>query len=256
MSIKIYDGHRFVPSETIPVAELFNTTRKALDPVRDTLDMTALAETAAFAFDRTYRHNPDQADGQDFLAEAWEKMTEEADKGYNLSNSFSMRVGANLYDPEDHYIYVAVSASHNTLTKTFENTHPYLQEYGYWNSSDRPEHLTEEDWAERRSNWDWLISQPDPNLVTEHWTLRSTSHPDPSLAAKPDQIVRYQPSIHRRARRLALDDRTQGCNFEEAVRVISQSLDDPNLSIETHKHAAQLERLTTANLTGKTKAAV
>lgn len=31
---------------------------------------------------------------------------------------------------------------------------PFIQDYSYWNNSDKPEHLTGKEWKERRKNWD------------------------------------------------------------------------------------------------------
>lgn len=36
---------------------------------------------------------------------------------------------------------------------------PYIKEYGYWNNTDKPDELTEEEWDERRSDWNEVLDR-------------------------------------------------------------------------------------------------
>lgn len=36
---------------------------------------------------------------------------------------------------------------------------PYIKEYGYWNNTDKPDELTEEEWDQRRSDWNEILDR-------------------------------------------------------------------------------------------------
>ena len=36
---------------------------------------------------------------------------------------------------------------------------PYIKEYGYWNNTDKPDELTEEEWDQRRSDWNEVLDR-------------------------------------------------------------------------------------------------
>lgn len=43
-------------------------------------------------------------------------------------------------------------------------TQPTVSEYGYWNNSDHPEHVTETEWEYRRKTWDRVVGNNPPAM--------------------------------------------------------------------------------------------
>jgi len=71
--------------------------------------------------------------------------------------------------PRGKYCYI-VPVFPGTNRDTEMKYPPYVEEYGYWNNTDRPENLTNRQWETRRKNWDCCIDPPD-------WDMRMTIEP-------------------------------------------------------------------------------
>lgn len=119
-------------------------------------------------------------------------------------NRFELAFGR---DPLTGRYGVLRFADEATLIDAFEAM-PEVEAYGYWNSSDRPDGVTEGEWDERRAFWDRVLpgfSTPVEVMLT--WSLRGTYHPGILRLAsdRSPLILEELPDLDRRARRVAQD---------------------------------------------------
>jgi hypothetical protein len=73
-------------------------------------------------------------------------------------STFDIKVGVNVFEDETHYYLIPYPGSgifRDCLD--FLKDFPGLEGYAYWNNSDHPESITDEQWAERGKTWDPII---------------------------------------------------------------------------------------------------
>lgn len=108
-----------------------------------------------------------------------------------------------------------------------------LEDYSYWNGTEGPEDIPEDDWDARRDVWDRLLpgwghigdNMAVQHLDQDHWAINRFGSPEEYGAVEP-----YLPSIEDRARRLTTDfvfmdllKRTPG---SDRPSVLMETLDD------------------------------
>lgn len=82
---------------------------------------------------------------------------------------------------------------------------PGVEEYGYWNNTDRPGHCTEYDWTVRRQTWDRVIGNEPPALRGLTWEIDNNGRElrTPLLIGAADECAPYIPNRNERARAVA-----------------------------------------------------
>lgn len=203
MSTKLHSGYRLAAG-TDPFA-FIKSARAALDPVRDQLDarlvaqmVTTKIDAAALAGDLTQRRHPadvvlDWAREQKKLPDtSYEKDPNRLEVAFGL-DAVTNRYGA--------YLYCETAE----LTAAFEAL-PEVEEYGYWNNTDQPAGVTDEEWAERRRFWDHVM--PDDGVPVNtmlSWSLRPSADLGAMWMAsrKSPAIVEQVPTREERARQIA-----------------------------------------------------
>jgi hypothetical protein len=82
---------------------------------------------------------------------------------YILSKShyriFNFDCGVNLY-PQKRWIYALPYGGYYTF-ETFEPNGKNIEEYSYWNNSDKPDEISTRSWNTRAKNWDLALESPD-----------------------------------------------------------------------------------------------
>lgn len=75
-------------------------------------------------------------------------------------------------------------------------TVPGIREYGYWNNTDQPEELTEEEWAARGEAWELVLDGPYAVFCVKwqpcSWDDSSVAGPLPSLESRVQQLAREE----------------------------------------------------------------
>lgn len=113
---------------------------------------------------------------------------------HNLEVSF-------LQDERTENVFVMVYGSRESR-EHFRSVYSAF-EYSYWNNTDRPDELSEEEWADRSATWDRLVGYKSPKVSGLMMTVMEPYEIEPRLSyyenGKPFRI----PSMESRVRVLA-----------------------------------------------------
>lgn len=227
MSTKIDHGYRLTarPGEALNLFAFTRDLRDVLRPLWERAQLTALAEIATTYLDRTEHPTPamparqgepaseESVDGKVSakttmpLSEALREVTAAAKSirttgQRNPDLDFQCEVTF-LADPNHdpaHILYVLLFTERDDYTRAFEAM-PQVSEYAYWNHSDRPEHLTDEQWEERRITWDRVLGRATPATHGLSWKLAGTYD---GIMPTRDNLASHIPDIQWRAHKLAL----------------------------------------------------
>lgn len=123
---------------------------------------------------------------------------------------------------------------------------PYIQDYSYWNNTDKPDEVTDAEWEERELTWNRLL----PRVTTpaqRGYTVTCTY--DPSWSELLDNMSKYVPSNESRARTQAHTDamndhmkRHMPENPDERMSVIMKLYRDANEWTKTDDGIAFMEQ--------------
>lgn len=201
MSTKIHNGYRL--ADGINPFEFARRVRAVLDPIRDRADGALLANLFATAVDNHWVNGQAVPPVLAFTAfNDWEDRQSHLneDSRFHDPNGFEMCLGE---DPASGRILVRAYTQRTDMADAF-SAMPDVEPYSYWNNSDAPGHLTEEDWAEREAAWSRVL--PDYAAPAEHmlsFEHRTLANPDslmlctmgggaedPVLTRFPDRLTR------------------------------------------------------------------
>lgn len=160
MSTKIYTGFRFKTSNLREIHEHFLEWRKRIDTLTREAKHRYLAKHAvenidnAIAYGKPVPKNPLlEVDLEMNDAQAEIKKTGQR----NVSVDFDFEVSVM---PWGRKVYGIIFCEQSAWIDEFMSQ-PWVEEYGYWNNTDRPDHLTARQWERRRKTWNAILKQ-DP----------------------------------------------------------------------------------------------
>lgn len=236
MSTKIHHGYRLAAGTRL--WEFLTALRATLNPIRDRLDAALLAEDCAAIIDWAQfdlaRNTDETITDSGPVFQAW--LAYEARQGKLKSsdhrhdpNRFNMSIG---WDEPTRRHLLLVYSEQKALVEAF-TAMPAVEEYSYWDNSDRPGTQTRNSWDERGATWKRIMpigTVPADTMLT--FELR----PTPNVSAEVvgwgtgdrQMILDQMPTPQRRARvvlRHALINalRPQTLNagdFSELTRVV------------------------------------
>lgn len=214
MSTKLHHGYRL--AEGVDPFAFIVTVRAALDPVRDRADARILADRVVSILDKAAVHGPVEHAGHN-LAELMKSPLLAAFVAYEDEqaglkdtdrrhdpNRVELSIGL---DPQTGRHGVLLFAEEESLVAAFRAL-PEVEEYGYWNNSDRPGDVSATEWDERQAFWDRILPGYTPPVVAMlAWKLRGTYGGTMSglVANRSPMLLEELPSLDRRARRIAQD---------------------------------------------------
>lgn len=181
MSTKIYGGLRLVAGADL--WEFLQQLRREANVIRDRLDARLLAADAAMIVDRRRIGNPvpDEQPGGRTRSAIWRAVgrfkTDQDKLGKSDTGHDPHRLELSIgYDPVAgrHMLIMYCEA---TELRELVTGHPDVEEYGYWNNSDQPDGVTDQEWDERRQAWNRVlpgVGIPAESMLT--FTLRSLPH--------------------------------------------------------------------------------
>lgn len=173
MSIKIYNGFRlrvhnnFVHNHRTDVLDLKHLTRfiqsarTKMQAAAEHEALTLLAKQCAYMFDRqTIGLSTDHDDDSSIIATAFMDITKR-DQKVRLDNKrdpvYDFEVSATLHPLFDQGRMLGILFCENgaLYNRWFEldTDHVYVEEYMYFDNSDRPDRVTEQDWQQRADDW-------------------------------------------------------------------------------------------------------
>ena len=166
MSTKIYNGYRL--TEGADLWALVNRLRTQADIVRDELDQAALDKLSNAAF------KPGQTRKQTLYAalEVWEKLMAKLGENTYGHDPYRLEV-VFLHDDVTGLVLALLYCETPQLQEVWESQ-PEVEEYGYWDNTDWPEGMTEEEWNERGEAWDRALGWDAPVRRGLTFQLRPT----------------------------------------------------------------------------------
>lgn len=253
MSIKIFNGYRV--KTTDPDAFLTDA-ETVLAPVRDFLDARLYAKIVADLIDGRDLRGRDIP--EPVKATAWTRFLEEVNDGepgyvWNHPHSLDIDYG---YPPEnDEHLFVLLHAQCEEYRDRFESL-PGVEEFPYWNNTDGPDDLTDEEWDERGAAWEWLTNAHRISDVMSRWTYRPDPTPDYEHVLDSTVILAHLPSVDARARAIARDlvcsEHFAGeTNLFDRIGEVMEVLESPEVSERAQRVAPTLRTITAADLNGE-----
>jgi hypothetical protein len=229
VSTKLYNGYRIHGAErTTELYAFVAELRSALEPAYTDLAGHLLAKTATTFADAYLRgeemtlpipHRPGQPVSTHpyfdalFVLDA-QKRALDADSRRRPAWDLSASV-AILCDPDDTTIlYALFFCEQDVYREVFEGL-GQVESFGYWNNTDRPGDLTQEEWAARAVTWERVLAHyaSTPAQLGLTWELLGQTH-DIGLTWDPSWLEPYLPDKAARARQIA--ERQILVEFDEA----------------------------------------
>lgn len=216
MSTKIFNGYR-LSGAACPL-DVVSDLRARIRPVYRTLYLTVAAQLAATAADALLAGEPIEAAaaGTDsgwrhtltearspllfavaVLDQTWQRIraTGRRDAALDLQCEVVF-----LADPADRqHLYALLYAEAEPYRETFEDM-TGVTAWPYWNSTDRPDNITEAEWEHRRQVWDRVLGDDPPARRGLVWSLLGDFH---SVHPTAGEVLDYLPSRAARARAVA-----------------------------------------------------
>jgi len=173
MSIKIHHGYRL--AEDIDPFTFITAAREVLDPVRDGLDAALLATGAARLIDVADLSGKPRPESP--VAQSYADHLSDQDKlgparrGHD-PHRCELAFGR---DPFTGRHGVLLYADSPAMTEAFEALSD-VEEYGYWNNTDRPDGVSAAQWQDRSDFWGRTLPGHRPPVETTlSWSLRGTN---------------------------------------------------------------------------------
>ncbi len=229
MSIKIHHGFRLAAGTDVPTFQA--RLSEIMDRIRDGLDAALFAGLAVHDIDRKDMRG--EARPEHPLAEAYaewaeDQLTQNPLTVWHDPNSLDADFG---FDDVTGLTFVLFHCQEDAYRDAFLKMDE-VEEYGYWNSTEGPERLTEAEWAERREFWErTILRHSRVSDVTERWTLRedivTRTREIGLMAAGTEQLLLDNaPSPSQRARRLGQESYAGWLHREtgkDMLSVVNQS---------------------------------
>lgn len=124
-------------------------------------------------------------------------------------HSFDLDYGhAPTSNPTDksRWLYLLLHCQRDAYITLLQSL-PGVQEYDYSTASDnyKSRGISDTEWDQRRSDWQWLIDAPRINTVMDRFTYRPDPTPRMGYITNPDVVLDSLPTLRKRASTIALD---------------------------------------------------
>lgn len=162
MSTKIYGGRRVKAKNFSEFYEFLTELREKAKPVAEDLCRTVCARDMIAKIDKA-TYNDEPINLKDIRYDMWKEFDEakmeakqKGRKVEHLDFNMSMFVFINP-EVSTEYVYLYPIASYDREMLPVLDSIEGVEEYAYWNNTDKPEDLSEAEWEERELAWDLLL---------------------------------------------------------------------------------------------------
>lgn len=108
-----------------------------------------------------------------------------------------------LFIPQDDCILALFYAENREFTKCWKSFKE-VEDYSYWNQTDRPRKITVKDWQKRSDDWDKALGGDGYGIPGDYGFLYTLTSPD-IRTPRPEEIIKYIPSFNKRLDRVVHD---------------------------------------------------
>ncbi len=162
MSTKIYDGFKLKDIRSLDKA--FHAVRDMAEPIKEAAKQQCirfLIDAATFHYDRATVIG-ESLQGRSAYGTARTGIDDILMESAKQRRRCSYNVGFSVaVAPVGKCVIGTIFTDNRTLKKLFFE-HPLIEEYGYWNNTDRPDHVTGRQWATRRGHWNQVLEHGYP----------------------------------------------------------------------------------------------
>lgn len=165
MSTKIYNGYRLPNWSLKEITNFCKALKDTIDPIRIELYSKQLAKDVSLNIDR-YANGLSIIDLPKQFKDEEKFNTYHLDiaKDYALEQIRHIALNQNrnpAYDYEFSICFIPIKdkilallyTEHKELTEVWENCQ-HVEEYGYWNNEEQDDGISNEEWEQRRLDWD------------------------------------------------------------------------------------------------------
>lgn len=210
MSVKIYSGYK-LPKFTVDELHSFTmSARKIISPLAIELHNKALAQIAIEMIDHQFLRKKyfnidfqfnDKESVYNNLYYLWEAIKTKQQKGLRTPG-FDFHASFTIHPLPDKILCIFYSESRELEYKFAQLNN--IEYYGYWDNTDKPNEITNEQWEQREKNWEIFLNNfkaPSMNgMIAE-----LTNDCDFKLPRYSDIAEHSQP-INIRAKKYACDE--------------------------------------------------
>ncbi|MNR71416.1 hypothetical protein D3C71_20310 [compost metagenome] len=206
MSIKAYDGFRMVSKDFRQVLRDLEGVSVRIQQHNRARMARLLARLAVGQIDRGALKLPSEAEGTGAthsrgpLSAAFATMMDRQEKirvTRHRDPAVDFEVTFTLWHCRRLDNYIGVVAAESKEPRELLLASRVAREYGYWNNTDKPENLSDREWANRASAWgECLYDKSGPSFRIEV--------PEPGLPTV-DDVVQHLPTLEERVKAQAED---------------------------------------------------
>ncbi|MFF2053793.1 hypothetical protein ACFVU2_19470 [Leifsonia sp. NPDC058194] len=168
MSTKIYSGLRLADPET-SIYDAVKTVSRAIRASFAVVRLPLVAEQIVRIVDEGERGPENRLVFDDAEAQ-W--LREQNEIGTHHALNDPLRFSICFGEASDGRVLAVPFHMNAEYDKALAAT-GLFEEYGYWNNSDRPENLSNDQWRKRREDWDSVLDPDDTFGHLPHWELVS-----------------------------------------------------------------------------------
>lgn len=202
MSTKIYTGFKF-EGNLFYAHKMFMQMREELRGIVDTEYRKLFARHKACVYDRYVAGLEQKPSDVNF--NFWKEVSDRQQKSRT-----TMRADP-AFDFDFEVVLFPITASRllgiyyttQTVFSELLMSKNYIKEYGYWNNSDRPDHIGEREWAQREKDWDLALPDSCSIPSMNGMTVQLVEHTVPIF--RNGGLAGYFPSLEKRSRNIATE---------------------------------------------------
>lgn len=156
MSTKIYDGYRIKNLTEKEFIEKYEYLKNIVEKEAKISIQKEIAKIFYNALDNGYGRAEDDITVLDYVKEEIKEAIEDLEKGFRAPN-LDKDIGFSLKEYQgDLYLYLFSEDS--TITKLLLEKIENIEEFGYWNNTDKPDNVSEAHWEKRKKIWNTLLT--------------------------------------------------------------------------------------------------
>lgn len=204
MSTKIYNGFAFVTSSLELALDDLKKFQKELKPIAERMFGKVVLDLAIEKLDCQLLADQPEPPKRPFSS-AWFEVVDRQKK-VNASRErdpevdFDFDVSVIPLNHRGASFLLGIPFTDQPKFRELLEAKNWYVEYGYWNSTDRPDKVSAAEWTRRKRDWDKALPEGIPSLAGYNFTLVSNDLLPPP---KPEEILPLQTSVEDRARAIA-----------------------------------------------------
>ena len=259
MSTKVYDGYKLPNFSSKELIDFCHRLKHLVSTEQKEFYFRAHSKRALQLFDLHYLGElPEYKTSEKLfisnpsnpLSIAWSEITEEVREANNKNQMHDYYFHVHFF-PLDNKI-LAMPRSLNSLYNKIWESFSEVEEYGYWNNTDKPDEISNKEWNQRKKDWTEAF-RGSVGWYANETGLKFEVMGDPFLFILQKDQSSYFPNVKKRALSAAslivqnkaikeALDKNKDKTKNETNKILSRILFSSELREEKNKLAEELEK--------------